>query len=253
VQRADLTRVRAAFAGQAESFEDPRLGAVFGDGAAWLLERLPLRPDDLALDVAAGTGRAARSLAPRVRAVVAVDATPEMLARGRAAAREEGRANIVFQQGDAVALPFLAGSFDVVVCRLALHHMDDPAAAVAEMRRCLRPGGRLLLADLVAHPDPAVAAEQNRLERLRDPSHARALDAQELARLAGTDDVVARTIERPLEPWLAQTSTPPEAAAAIRTRLEAEPAGGPPTGFRPRRDGDALLFSQTLASCLGRV
>jgi SAM-dependent methyltransferase len=253
VERRDLTRVREAFAGQAESFEDPRLGAVFGDGAAWLLERLPLSPDDLALDVAAGTGRAARWLAPRVRAVTAIDATPQMLARGQAAAREEGRANIVFQRGDATALPFLARSFDVVVCRFALHHLDDPDAAVAEMRRCLREGGRLLVADLVAHPDPAVAAEQDRLERLRDPSHVRALPAEELARLAGTEDVVTRTTERPLDPWLAQTATPPAAADAIRARLDAEIAGGAATGFRPRRDGDELLFAQTVASCLGRT
>jgi SAM-dependent methyltransferase len=253
MERADLARVRDAFAGQAESFEDPRLAAVFGAGGAWVLERLPLSPDDLALEVAAGTGQVARWMAPRVRAVVAIDATPQMLARGQRAAGEEGHANIVFQHGDATALPFLAGSFDVVVCRLALHHLDDPGAAVAEMRRCLREGGRLLVADLVADADPAVAAEQAWLERLRDPSHVRALGAGELARLTGTDDVATRTTERPLEPWLAQTATPPEAADAIRARLDAEIAGGAPTGFRPRRDGHELLFAQTLASCLGRV
>ena len=117
------------------------------------------------LDVAAGTGHVARRLAPSVRAVVALDATRAMLEQGRA----QGVPNVIFVQGDAASMPFLDGSFDMVVSRFAVHHFEDPAVQVAEMRRCLRPGGRLAIADLVA--DPAAAAEQNRLEALRDPSH----------------------------------------------------------------------------------
>ena len=154
-----------AFAQQAAAFEDPRFNRLFTTDSEWLFERLPLDPGDLVLDVAAGTGHVARRLAPSVRAVVALDATRAMLERGRA----QGVPNVIFVQGDAASMPFLDGSFDVVVSRFAVHHFEDPAVQLAEMRRCLRPGGRLAIADLVA--DPAAAAEQNRLEALRDPSH----------------------------------------------------------------------------------
>ena len=57
-------------------------------------------------------------------------------------------------QADAAALPFMDGSFDVVVSRFAVHHFEDPAVQIGEMRRVLRPGGRLAVADLISDPDP---------------------------------------------------------------------------------------------------
>src|SRR5204863_348816 len=78
--------------------------------------------------------------------------------------------NVLFMKADAAALPFVDGSFDVVVSRFAVHHFENPAVQIAEMRRVLRPGGRLAVADLVSDPDPEIAETQNRLERLRDPS-----------------------------------------------------------------------------------
>jgi ubiquinone/menaquinone biosynthesis C-methylase UbiE len=235
---------KKAFADQAEAFEDPRFNRLFTTDSEWLFERLPLHTDDLVLEVAAGTGHVARALAPSVRAVVALDATRAMLEQGRPAAP----GNVVFVEGDAAALPFLDASFDVVVCRFAVHHFPEPERPVAEMRRCLRPGGRLAIADLVA--DPSAAAEQNRLERLRDPSHARMLTVDELAALAGGDDVEVRDVERPLEPWLAQTRTSAAVADEIRAALRTELGGGPATGFRPRERDEALWFVHTMASVI---
>jgi SAM-dependent methyltransferase len=236
-----MTDVERAFTRQAAAFEDPSLNRLFTTDSEWLFERLPLAPTDLVLDVAAGTGHVARRLAPAVRAVVALDATRAMLEQGR----PHAPANVIFMEGDAAALPFLDGAFDVVVSRFALHHFEDAAGPVREMRRVLRPGGRLALADLVAET-PA----QDRLERLRDPSHTRLLTAGELAALAGTDDVETRSVERPLEPWLAQTGTPPEAAAEIRAALTAEIDGGATTGFHPRQVDGELHFVHTMASAI---
>ncbi len=236
--------IRKAFTLQAAAFEDPLLNRYLTTDSEWVFERLPLAADDLVLDVAAGTGHVARRLAPAVRAVVAIDATVAMLEQGRAQAPP----NVIFVQGDATALPFLDDSFDVVVSRLALHHLEQPEPAVAEMRRCLRPGGRLAIADLVADH-----AEQDRLERLRDPSHTRILTVDELAALAGADDVEVRGVVRPLEPWLAQTETPDAAADEIRAALAAELDRGPATGFRPSRGDDgALHFVHTMASVIAR-
>ena len=87
------------------------------------------------------------------------------------------------------------------------------------MVRCLRPGGRLAVADLVADPDPRAAAVQNRLEWLRDPSHTRIATADQLAAwldAAGLEqiDVEVRSTRRALEPWLEQTETSEGVAAA---------------------------------------
>jgi SAM-dependent methyltransferase len=222
---------------------------------SWLFERLDLRSDELVLDVAAGTGRVARALAPAARAVVAIDATRTTLAIGHTGADEAGLDNVIFQLGDAAALPFLDSSFDVVVSRFAVHHFEEPSLQVAEMIRCLRPGGRLALADIVADPDPAVARSQNRLEQLRDPSHTWMFSLDGLRSLLDELEVVSihcRDVERPLEPWLAHAKPSVEVVAAIRAELQAELHGGERTGFRPRESGGELMFVQTYASIIAR-
>jgi ubiquinone/menaquinone biosynthesis C-methylase UbiE len=246
------TAIERAFSQQAGAFEDRRFSRFFTADVDWLFAHLELRPELLALDVAAGTGHVARALAPKVRCVVALDATAAMLETGRAAAEEAGVRNVVFQRGDAAALPFLDVSFDVVVSRYAVHHFEQPRVPVGEMARCLRPGGRLMVADLVGSDDPEVARRQNELERLRDPSHTRMLPAAELAELlASVADVVAvetRELDRPLGPWLEQTEASADVVERVEAALRAELAGGPPTGFRPREHDGELRFVHTLAA-----
>lgn len=242
--------IERAFTAQAEAFEDPQYNRLFTTESEWLFDRLPLTSDDLVLDVAAGTGHVARRMAPRVRAVVAIDATEAMLEAGRIEAKRAALKNVVFMQADAARLPFLDASFDIVVSRFAVHHFQDPRVQIGEMRRCLRMGGRLAIADLVCDPDAEVAEFQNHLERLRDPSHTRMLSLEKLADLVGSTDVEFRDVERTLGPWLEQTQTPPEARAEIREALEAELAGGPQTGFRPREIDGQLRFLHTAASII---
>jgi ubiquinone/menaquinone biosynthesis C-methylase UbiE len=258
VDSEHAARIERAFAAQAAAFEDARSNRPFTVDAAWMLEALAPTRHDLVLDVAAGTGIVARALAPAVRAVVALDATAAMLAAGHAAALEAGVRNVIFVRGDAHALPFLDGSFDVVVTRFSLHHFEAPAAPLAEMARCVRAGGTLLVGDLLADDEPTVAAEQDRLERLRDPSHTRLQTAAEVAALlrsAGLDDVAvtSRDVERPLAPWLAHTRTPAAAAAEIERALRRELSGGPRTGFRPREAADGLQFRHRYAAAIGRA
>lgn len=249
-------RVEQAFTLQASAFEDPRFNRVFTSDAEWIFAELPLSAQDLVLDVAAGTGHAARVLAPSVRGVVALDATAAMLAAGKAQADAAGLRNIVFVRGDAAALPFLDASFDVVVSRFAVHHFDDCDGPLGEMVRCLRPGGRIAVADLISDDDPEVGERQNGLERLRDPSHTRLLTRARLqdglgALGIGSITVAERATERPLGPWLAQTGTAEDLAACIVAALEGELAGGAITGFSPRLVDGELHFSQRFASVSG--
>jgi ubiquinone/menaquinone biosynthesis C-methylase UbiE len=164
-------RVREVFSRQAAAFEDPKHNHALTEDSAWLFEGLQCGPQDMLLDVAAGTGHAARALASRVRVAVAIDLTQEMLQAGMAAARRAGVANVIFQHGDALALPFLDESFGVVISRFATHHIERPNLQLAEMARCLRPGGRLALADVLADENPEIARRQNDIERMRDSSH----------------------------------------------------------------------------------
>jgi ubiquinone/menaquinone biosynthesis C-methylase UbiE len=245
--------VERAFSQQASAFEDRRFNKIFTDDVVWLFERLRLEPEQLALDVAAGTGHAARALAPFVRGVVALDATPAMLAAGKLAADRAGLHNVLFQRGDAAALPYLDDSFDVVVSRFAVHHFERPSEQAAEIARCLRPGGQLVIADLISDDDATVAATQNRLERLRDPSHTTMLTRDGLIDLierTGLDvrDVQTRDVDRPLTPWLEQTEAGEDVIARVEDELRAELAGGAATGFRPREDEAGLSFVQRFAA-----
>ncbi|MBV9817864.1 MAG: methyltransferase domain-containing protein [Solirubrobacterales bacterium] len=251
-------RIERAFAAQAAAFEDPRFNRPFATDMEWLFAALELGPDDLVLDVATGTGQAARALADRARAVIGIDATTAMLEAGRAEAEAHRRRNIVFQRGDALSLPFLDRSFDVVVCRFAAHHFEDPRRLLAGMARCLRAHGRLVLADMIAAPERALAREQDRLERLRDPSHVRMLTADELVALvAGAGLAVLHTTsrerERPLEPWLTQAGADATAVGEIRARLRDELAGGPASGFAPRQRDGELHFRQRFAAVTARA
>ena len=97
------------------------------------------------LEVAIGTGLNIASYPPGVE-LVGLDLSPEMLALARQRAEELGR-DVDLRVGDAHALPFDAGTFDAVVCTYSLCNIPDPRSAVAEMKRVLRPGGRLLLVD----------------------------------------------------------------------------------------------------------
>ena len=101
-----------------------------------------------ALDVGCGTGFLALQLAGLGHRVVGVDGAEAMLTVARAKASQAGLA-IDFQLADAAVLPFAAASFDLVIERHVLWTLLDPAAALADWGRVLRPGGRLILID---HP-----------------------------------------------------------------------------------------------------
>ena len=135
---------------------------------------------DTVLDVACGGGLVVCALARRVRHATGIDVTPAMLERARDLARAQGLGNVSWDLGSALPLPYPDGAFTIVVSRFAFHHFSEPRAVLAEMVRVCAPGGRVLVCDVQASDDPRKAAEFNRMEVLRDPSHVRALRAAEL-------------------------------------------------------------------------
>jgi SAM-dependent methyltransferase len=137
-------------------------------------------PDDTVLDVACGGGIVVCAFAPHVRLATGIDMTPAMLEQAQKLAAGKGLTNVAWRQGDATALPYRDGSFTIVATRFSFHHFLDPRAVLREMTRVCTPGGRIVVVDTCASEDPAKAAEFNRLERLRDPSHARNLTLTEM-------------------------------------------------------------------------
>jgi SAM-dependent methyltransferase len=157
------------------------------------LQRLlaPLAGDERALDVGCGTGALAYALAPLVGTVVGVDLSEEYLA----AARADAPANCTFVTGDAEALPFPYGDFDLVGCLRVLHHARRPELVVAELARVTRPGGRILLVDQLGDVDPIRSLEQDRFERARDPSHTRLLPDADIRGFLDANDLVVTSNE----------------------------------------------------------
>ena len=184
-----------------------------------LVEAARPTPEDVSLDVACGPGSVVVAFASRVRRAVGLDYTEAMLAQARQLAARSEIANVEWHRGDVYALPFADGTFDIVSCRYAFHHLQEPARAFAEMVRVARPGGRIVLCDAVASDDPAKAAAFNAMERHRDPSTVEFRTLAFLQRLFAEAGLP--------EPRLSFYGVPAE-----RDRLDAMSF---PAGRRPRR------------------
>jgi ArsR family transcriptional regulator len=100
-------------------------------------------------DLGCGTGHVSESLAPFVGQVIAVDGSDAMLAEARH--RLKGHDNVQIRHGDLEALPIDDAALDAAILALVLHHLPDPGAAMREVARVLRPGGRVLLVDMLPH------------------------------------------------------------------------------------------------------
>lgn len=106
------------------------------------------------LDLAAGTGTSSAALAAQGAHVVAADFSEGMLAEGRK--RHASNPLIEFVHADAIALPFEDDSFDAATISYGLRNINDPRAALAEMRRVVKPGGRIVIAEFSTPPAAAI-------------------------------------------------------------------------------------------------
>ena len=103
------------------------------------------------LDIGTGTGQLLELLAPRLDRGLGVDASRAMLGLARSRLSKPELAHCAVRQADMYRLPLPDAAFDTVVLQMVLHYAEDPAAAVTEAARVLRPGGRLLIVDLLHH------------------------------------------------------------------------------------------------------
>lgn len=116
-----------------------------------MLDCLGHQPIERFLDIGTGTGRLLELLAPLFRSGIGIDASAAMLSVARANLDRAGIAHAQVRLGDIMKLPMPRDSFDLVAIHQVLHFLDDPAEALAEAARVLRPGGRLLIVDFAPH------------------------------------------------------------------------------------------------------
>jgi SAM-dependent methyltransferase len=207
--------------------------------------------EDTVLDVACGPGLVACAFAQVVREVVGIDLTPRMIERALELKKERSLENVSFRVGDVLPFPFPDGSFSIVTSRFAFHHFPDPRAVFAEMKRVTAPGGKLLVVDVAASPDPGKAAAFNRMERLRDPSHAEALTLAGLSSLFLEAGLAApRTafykLEADLEAILSSSFPASGDADRIR-RLVVDSLPDDGLGMSGRREGEEIRLAYPIA------
>ena len=215
--------VRSQFGANAENYAKSAIHAE-GDSLRRLVELTQPQPDWRALDIATGAGHTAMAIAQHVTHVTATDLTPRMLEVASRLAQQRGLTNIAFQEASAEALPFADASFDLVTCRIAPHHFDDVPRFVAEVKRVLKRPGTFGLVDNIA-PDSTQAADQlNRIEKARDPSHARCLSVGEWLQLLRQNGFVVLHREvldkdMDLEGWAGRMSVGADVLPQLRAML----------------------------------
>ena len=204
------------------------------------------QPGAMALDVACGPGAFALALAPKVQFVYGIDLTAEMLRRARAYQSEKGIANAAFLRGEAEQLPYADASFDLVSCQMASHHIPKPELALREMVRVMRPEGRLLVIDPLGPELDSKFDLHNRIEILRDPSHA--ANVRLTTFLALFDklelEILSQAIKRrrrSFNHWMLRAGLAPKDRRYQDARkLMEESVAGDRAGFAPVAEGDDL-------------
>ena len=221
-----------------------------------LLAAAQFQGHERVLDVGTGAGHTALAVARVTAEVIGLDLTAEMVASATSLGAERGQANVTFQLGDALALPFPDASFDAVTNRQSTHHYADPVQAVAEAARVLKPGAQFLLIDTISPEDPALDTFVNCFELLRDASHVRDWRASEWMRMLQAAGFEAELIERfpiPLDgdDWTRRMRTPATKVAMIR-ELFAEANPSQRAGFELRDSPWGLTLPAALFRAVKR-
>jgi ubiquinone/menaquinone biosynthesis C-methylase UbiE len=249
VVREEFTRQATAYAANPSISDPQRLGR--------LVQTVQPAPHQRVLEVATGPGYVAMAFAEVAREVVGVDLTEAPLVLAEKRRQELGLHNVRFQLADAAHLAFAGGEFDIVVSRLALHHVANAPQVLQEMVRVCAVQGTVAVEDIMSSEHAARAAYHNRFENLRDPSHLTAFPLSTLLTFfaqAGleVEQVVTTLLMQGLERWMANAHTPAEPASEVRRMIERD-AQEDLSGTRPFRNAEGQwCFLHRMAIIVGR-
>jgi len=211
-------------------------------------------PSDRLLDAACGWGFVLQAFAGKVRAGLGVDLTPEMVDLARKLAAGRKLSNTEFLAGDVEDLRLPAGSFEIVTCRASFNHFGDPEKALSEMKRVLAPGGRIVVYEYVAPPEPEKAALYLEIERSRDASILQTPSLPGYAELFGKCGLreagrVTTLFKRDFDEWMAPVDADAQARARTRELLEGS-IEGDKAGLGVRLRGQKVVFTHKCVAWL---
>lgn len=186
-----------------------------------LKTRLASFPDATLLDIGCGAGHASFIAAAQVKSVMAYDLSAAMLETVNHAAQERGLVNLTTCQGYAESLPFDDESVDIVISRYSAHHWQDVGQALREIKRVLKPGGNVILMDVMSPGNSVLDIWLQTIEALRDTSHVRNYSSGEWATLfseAGLmmTSVITDRLTLEYQSWIMRMRTPGVLAEAIQ-------------------------------------
>lgn len=212
--------VKSQFGGQAAAYLQSNVHAQGAD-LRRLSEWLSEDSEATVLDVGCGAGHASFTAATQVAQVTAYDLSEGMLAVVAEEAQKRGLNNITCAQGPAEILPFGDNSFDIVISRYSAHHWHDMQAALMEIRRVLKPGGRFIMMDIASPGKAILDVWLQTIEMLRDPSHIRNYSQGEWLAMVNNrgmvvDKLVGDTLHLEFSSWVARMKTPDNIIEAIR-------------------------------------
>jgi len=241
--------VKSQFSGQAAAYLH---SSVHAEGADLrrLGEWLADDPSADLLDVGCGAGHASFAAAQKVSTVTAYDLSEGMLAVVAQEAQKRGLSNITCAQGPAEALPFADNSFDIVISRYSAHHWHDMQAALIEIRRVLKPGGRFIMMDIASPGKPILDVWLQTIEMLRDPSHIHNYSQGQWLAMVNqrgmvVDKLVGDKLHLEFSSWVARMKTPDNIIEAIRY-LQSKVSDEVKSHFAIAEDGsfesDTIMF-----------
>jgi ubiquinone/menaquinone biosynthesis C-methylase UbiE len=212
--------VEKQFGSQASAYLTSAVHAS-GRDLQQLRARLAERPGAQVLDLGCGAGHASFTAAEVVAQVTAYDLSAQMLEVVENAAREKGLTNVNTQQGYAEALPFADASFEVVISRYSAHHWHDVGQALREVKRVLKPGGTLIVMDVMSPGHPVRNIWLQTVEALRDTSHVQNYSSGEWLSMITEAGLISRTLTTDrlvleFASWVERMRTPQPLCEAIR-------------------------------------
>lgn len=213
-RRRRLQRSKSYFESVAGDWE--RIRKSYFDDRVTSLAIEKLLPRRLTIaDIGCGTGTLSFELARFAQHVIGIDLSKEMLRRARALANERAIKNVEFRQGDALKLPLSRASVDAVFSVMVLHFLAEPERAIIELCRVTRPGGSVILVDLVQHNQTWMREQmahqwlgfdQPTIEKCFRLGGAEAIDYDLTGSFAG--ERLARNGNRPVEIFVARATLP---------------------------------------------
>jgi ubiquinone/menaquinone biosynthesis C-methylase UbiE/DNA-binding transcriptional ArsR family regulator len=213
-RRRRLLRSQSYFESVAGDWERIRKSYFDDRVTSMAIEKLLPRSLTLA-DIGCGTGNLTFELARFARKVIGIDLSNEMLLHARALAKDRALDNVEFRRGDALRLPLQSRGVDAAFCVMVLHFLPDPGRAIAELCRITRPGGSIILVDLVEHKQDWMREQMAHqwlgfarpaIERWFRAAGADAFDYDLTGSFAG--ERLARNGNRPVEIFVTRASLP---------------------------------------------